>query len=227
MSRYVALLRGINVGGKNSVPMIRLRAVLEELGFTDVATYIASGNVILESERGADETRALIEEALPREFALHDERVRVLVLSQGQLQAIVDNRPKGFGSQPDRYHSDAIFLMGIERRRGDGGLRSAPGRGHHLAGRRGDLLAAAQRRANQEPAQQDHGHAGVQVHDDPELEHNNGGARNAARPGHPLAKLTAALPRTPETKAGTTVAQRPRSRGPLGDSVPSQRRARA
>jgi uncharacterized protein (DUF1697 family) len=114
MSRYVAFLRGINVGGKNSVPMVRLRAVLEELGFADVATYIASGNVILDSERSAGETGALIEEALPREFALHDGRVRVLVLAQGQLQAIVDNRPEGFGSQPDRYHSDAIFLMGIE-----------------------------------------------------------------------------------------------------------------
>ena len=114
MSRYVALLRGINVGGKNNVPMVRLRAVLEELGFTDVATYIASGNVILDSERSADETGALIEEALPLEFALHDDGVRVLVLSQGRLQAIVDDRPEGFGSQPDRYHSDAIFLMGIE-----------------------------------------------------------------------------------------------------------------
>ena len=114
MSRYVALLRGINVGGKNSVPMARLRAVLDELGFSSVATYIASGNVILDSERSIDETGALIEEALPLEFALHDERVRVLVLSHGQLQAIVDNRPEGFGSQPDRYHSDAIFLMGIQ-----------------------------------------------------------------------------------------------------------------
>ena len=114
MTRYVGLLRGINVGGKNAVPMARLRAVLEELGFTDVATYIASGNVILDSGRSADETGALIEEALPREFALHDERVRVLVLAQGQLQGIVDNRPEGFGAQPDRYHSDAIFLMGIE-----------------------------------------------------------------------------------------------------------------
>jgi uncharacterized protein (DUF1697 family) len=113
MSRYVALLRGINVGGRNSVPMVRLRAVLEELGFADVATYIASGNVILDSLRSADETGALIEEALPRGFAL-DERVRVLVLSQGQLQAIVDDRPEGFGSQPDRYHSDVIFLMGIK-----------------------------------------------------------------------------------------------------------------
>ena len=114
MSRYVALLRGINVGGRNSVSMVRLRAVLEGLGFTDVATYIASGNVILDSKWSADETGALIEEALPREFALHDERVRALVLSQGHLQAIVDDRPEGFGSQPERYHSDAIFLMGIE-----------------------------------------------------------------------------------------------------------------
>jgi uncharacterized protein (DUF1697 family) len=114
MNRYVALLRGINVGGKNPVPMARLRAVLEELGFRDVATYIASGNVVLGSERNADETAALIEEVLPLKFALHDGRVRVLVLSQGQLQAIVDNRPEGFGSQPDHYHSDAIFLMGID-----------------------------------------------------------------------------------------------------------------
>jgi len=114
MDRYVALLRGINVGGKNSVPMARLRAVLEELGFTAVATYIASGNVILHSELSAQETATLIEAALPREFALSGEQVRVLVLSQGQLQAIVDNRPDGFGSQPDRYHSDAIFLMGID-----------------------------------------------------------------------------------------------------------------
>ena len=113
MSRYVALLRGINVGGKNNVPMARLRAVLEELGFTDVATYIASGNVLLDSEFSAGETGALIERALPRKFDLHDARVRVLVLSQGELQAVVDNRPEGFGSQPDRYHSDAIFLMGI------------------------------------------------------------------------------------------------------------------
>ena len=114
MSRYVALLRGINVGGKNSVSMVRLRAVLEELGFTDVATYIASGNVVLGSERSAADTGALIEAALPQAFALHNERVRVLVLSAHQLQAIVDNRPEGFGSQPDRYLSDAIFLIGID-----------------------------------------------------------------------------------------------------------------
>jgi uncharacterized protein (DUF1697 family) len=114
MGRYVALLRGINVGGRNSVPMARLRAVLAELGFSGVATYIASGNVILESEWTANETARLIEDALPREFALDGERIRVLVLSQEQLQGVVDNRPGGFGSQPDVYHSDVIFLLDID-----------------------------------------------------------------------------------------------------------------
>jgi len=50
LTRYLVLLRGINVGGKNGVPMGRLRALLEELGYADVATYIASGNVILSSD---------------------------------------------------------------------------------------------------------------------------------------------------------------------------------
>ena len=49
MTKYVVLLRGINVGGKNPVPMARLREVLGELGYEDVVTYIASGNVILGS----------------------------------------------------------------------------------------------------------------------------------------------------------------------------------
>src|SRR4051794_9696416 len=51
MTRYLVLLRGINVGGRNKVPMAPLRAALEKLGYTNVSTYIASGNVILSSDR--------------------------------------------------------------------------------------------------------------------------------------------------------------------------------
>jgi len=51
MSRYLVLLRGINVGGKNKVTMAPLRQLLDELGYSNVATYIASGNVILSSDR--------------------------------------------------------------------------------------------------------------------------------------------------------------------------------
>jgi uncharacterized protein (DUF1697 family) len=50
MNTYVILVRGINVGGKNKVSMAGLRTCLEELGCSRVSTYIASGNVILESE---------------------------------------------------------------------------------------------------------------------------------------------------------------------------------
>jgi uncharacterized protein (DUF1697 family) len=106
-------LRGINVGGKNKVPMAELRKCLEALGFSNVSTYIASGNVILDSDKPVNETGSLIEEALPKHFKLHSELIRVLVLTRKQLQAVIDNKPDGFGEQPDLYHSDAIFLMGI------------------------------------------------------------------------------------------------------------------
>ena len=114
MNTYVILVRGINVGGKNKVPMAGLRKCLEELGFSNVSTYIASGNVILESDKHADEIKARIEAVLPKSFKLHDELIKVLVLTHKQLQAVVDNKPKGFGEQPEKYHSDAIFLMGID-----------------------------------------------------------------------------------------------------------------
>ncbi len=114
METYVVLLRGINVGGKNKVPMAELRRCLERLGFANVTTYIASGNVILDSERDPEDIRRDIEDALPRQFQLDLELVKALVLSCGQLQAIVDAKPKGFGEQPGVYLCDAIFLMDID-----------------------------------------------------------------------------------------------------------------
>jgi uncharacterized protein (DUF1697 family) len=114
MNTYVILIRGINVGGKNKVPMAGLRKCLQELGFSDVSTYIASGNVILQSGKPAGEVKAQIEEALPENFELDDEFIKVLVLTQDQFQAIIDHKPQGFGEQPEKYHSDAIFLMGVD-----------------------------------------------------------------------------------------------------------------
>ena len=114
MSPYVVLLRGINVGGKNIVAMAALRRCLEDVGFADVSTYIASGNVLLASDKPAAETGSLIEAALTRSFKLDSELIKVLVLSRSQLQAVIDRKPKGFGEQPDKYHSDAIFLIDID-----------------------------------------------------------------------------------------------------------------
>jgi len=114
MNTFAILIRGINVGGKNTVPMMGLKKCLEELGFSNVATFIASGNVILTSDKRADEIKAQIEKALPESFKLDSKLIKVLVLTREQLQAVIDNKPKGFGEQPNKYHSDAIFLMGID-----------------------------------------------------------------------------------------------------------------
>jgi uncharacterized protein (DUF1697 family) len=114
MGTYVVLLRGINVGGKNKVPMAELRRCLEGLGFANVTTYIASGNVILDSGRDPADVRREIEAALPGRFQLDVELIKVLVLSCDQLQAVVDAKPAGFGEQPGVYHCDAIFLIDID-----------------------------------------------------------------------------------------------------------------
>ena len=114
MKSYVILLRGINVGGKNKVPMAALKLCLEALGFTNVSTYIASGNVILESDEERKDIKARIERALLKNFKLDSELIKVLVLSQSQLEKVINNKPKGFGEQPDTYYSDAIFLIDID-----------------------------------------------------------------------------------------------------------------
>jgi uncharacterized protein (DUF1697 family) len=114
MNTYVILMRGINVGGKNKIPMSALKKCLEGLGFSNVSTYIASGNVILKSDQRAKEVKTQIEGVLPESFKLDNELIKVLVLTRDQFQAIIDNKPQGFGEQPEKYHSDAIFLMGID-----------------------------------------------------------------------------------------------------------------
>jgi len=114
MATYVVLVRGINVGGKNKVSMAALKTCLEDLGFTEVSTYLASGNIILNSSQSASAIQAKIEKALPKSFKLDSELIKVLVLTRAQFKAMVGARPGGFGDQPGTYHSDAIFLMGIK-----------------------------------------------------------------------------------------------------------------
>lgn len=113
MKTYVILLRGINVGGKNEVSMAALKKCLEKLGLSDVSTYINSGNVIARSTKSAKELQTEIETELPKRFDLDDEQIKVLALTHAQLKTVVKDRPKGFGDSPAKYHSDAIFLMGI------------------------------------------------------------------------------------------------------------------
>jgi len=108
MNAYVALLRGINVGGKNLIKMIDLKLCLEDAGFKDVHTYIQSGNVLF-SAAGSDQVKLTkeIEDALSKTFTYES---RVVVRSRKQMKDIVTHAPKGFGSDPATYRYDVIFL---------------------------------------------------------------------------------------------------------------------
>jgi len=92
--RYVALLRGINVGGKTLIKMAELRTCAEELGLDAVATFIASGNLLFESpERSAAKLETRLERALEERFELP---VTVVVLDRSAYARIVKAVPKAW-----------------------------------------------------------------------------------------------------------------------------------
>ncbi len=103
MSRYVALLRGINIGAKKRIAMADLKALVEGLGCTGVATYVNSGNVVFNSGSGDETTLAeSIEAAL---MARHGLDVPVAVRSGPELAAIVAANPfPEHANQPKTLH---------------------------------------------------------------------------------------------------------------------------
>ena len=104
---YVALLRGINVGGRNIVPMADLRTAFEEAGFGAVGTYIQSGNVLFESDEPRASLEHRVESLIESRFGM---TLVVVVRSRRQLRNVVEGAPDGFGASPDTHHSDVIFL---------------------------------------------------------------------------------------------------------------------
>ena len=108
MGARVVLLRGINVGGRNRLPMADLRALLEELGCADVTTYLQSGNAVCRSDGTPDGLAAALSAALTAEAGL---TVPVLVRTGDQWSATVGNNPlAGSDDDPKRLH--VTFLDG-------------------------------------------------------------------------------------------------------------------
>jgi uncharacterized protein (DUF1697 family) len=90
MTRYALLLRGVNVGTKNSLPMAELRAMLERIGCTDVQTYVQSGNAVFGTKLGAAALTEAIESALG---AYMGRPIATTLRTQAQMTAIVDGNP--------------------------------------------------------------------------------------------------------------------------------------
>jgi len=106
---YIALLRGINVGGKNIIKMEQLRQVFEDMGFSDIKTCIQSGNVIFRtSESDKLKLADRIEKQLQKIFSVE---IKTLVLTADDLAETVENAPKNFGAEPEKFRYDIWFLL--------------------------------------------------------------------------------------------------------------------
>ncbi len=112
MATYVALLRGVNVGGNNKVAMSDLRALCEEVGFADVRTYIQSGNIVLTTSLRSS---AQVEDRIER--GLHDKTgldVTVVARTPKELEKTVAANPF---TSPSVNHSHLVVLFSKARPR--------------------------------------------------------------------------------------------------------------
>ena len=108
MTTFVALLRAVNVGGQNRIPMAELRQRLSAIGLADVRTYVQSGNVLFRAE--SDDPReqaAVVHDVIERDF---DCDVRVLALTHEDLARVSAGNPF-LGAGADEKYLHATFLF--------------------------------------------------------------------------------------------------------------------
>ena len=104
MTRYIALLRAVNVGGTGKLPMADLRSMCSDAGFARVGTYIASGNVVFESKAAPSRVKAALEARL---LAYAGKPVGVVVRTAAEMVAVLEANPF---PRLERKFTYAIFL---------------------------------------------------------------------------------------------------------------------
>ena len=107
MMQYIALLRGVNVGGNNKIPMPALKAAFERRGFENVSTYINSGNILFDADCGEAAVKAACEEVILETFGL---KIMVCVLPAAELIEALEHAPAWWGKDEDSKHN-AIFVV--------------------------------------------------------------------------------------------------------------------
>lgn len=133
-SVYIALLRGINVGGKNKLPMADLTTIVEELGGVDVQTYIQSGNIVLRATKtAAQRLPKLLAHAIQQSFNI---TVPVIVRTETEWRAVVKANPF-LKAGCDERSLHVAFLADVPEKRAAAALdqNRSPGDSFHLRGR--------------------------------------------------------------------------------------------
>ena len=109
MRRYIALLRGVNISGKNKVPMAELKKGFEGLGFGEIKTYLNSGNVIFSSvEENTEGLMHRIESMIKEQFDLD---IPVFVILKESLEDILQHAPEWWGSENKEIYDNLIFIV--------------------------------------------------------------------------------------------------------------------
>lgn len=109
MEKFVALLRGINISGKNKIPMQELRLGFESLGYKEVVTYLNSGNVIFSSNIN-DKVKISndIYKMLENKFNL---KIPVFVIKSDELNNLLSNKPDWWGTGDKNIYDNIIFII--------------------------------------------------------------------------------------------------------------------
>lgn len=109
MKRYIALLRGINISGKNKIAMSELKKCFIELGFSDVTTYLNSGNVIFSST--IDDKNMLSNKIKSMIKDRFDLDIPVFIVLQEELKELLNNAPDWWGDDNKEIYDNLIFIM--------------------------------------------------------------------------------------------------------------------
>lgn len=109
MKRYIALLRGINVSGKNKISMSALKEYFLVLGFDEVITHLNSGNVIFSS--AIDDKNTLSNKIMIMIKDKFDLNIPVFIVLQEELAEILNNAPDWWGDDNKEIYDNLIFLM--------------------------------------------------------------------------------------------------------------------
>ena len=106
--RVIALLRGVNVGGHNKVPMAELRALCQELGLSAVATYIASGNIAFDTDEDLDSLGSKLTRSIAARFQI--DAVAVVLRRQEELASVLQRMPFGREDPAEMKRVYVLFL---------------------------------------------------------------------------------------------------------------------
>jgi uncharacterized protein (DUF1697 family) len=112
--KYIALLRGINVGGNKKVEMKKLKALFESLEYMNVSTYINSGNIIFHSDKNKESVRQELEKSMKKEFEFE---IQVLVKTENEMQKIAASIPTDWCNNNEQKTDVAYLFADVDTKK--------------------------------------------------------------------------------------------------------------